>query len=88
MIMITARIVFSVLHKLFTIFRIDQAQFPSLFGADNFDPLHNAYLASVLLEAQLQAQHRVALQRAAELETAGGSDLEDLTVRAELSSTQ
>jgi hypothetical protein len=34
--------------------RMDQTQFPNI--AQNFDPMNNAFLSSVLLEAQLQQE--------------------------------
>jgi hypothetical protein len=72
MFMISVRILVSVVHKIFSIFRIDRSQFPDIAGASNFDPLHNAYLASVLLEAQLQEAHRCALVEADASDSASG----------------
>lgn len=53
-IMIAIRFVASVAGNLVSLFQLDAPQMPGPLS--RFDPLHNAYLGTVLLEAQLQLE--------------------------------
>jgi hypothetical protein len=52
--MIAIRFVASVAGNLVSLFQLDAPQMPGPLS--RFDPLHNAYLGTVLLEAQLQLE--------------------------------
>jgi hypothetical protein len=54
--MIGLRVVVSTVTKVFTVFRIDAPQLPGVLAG--FDPLHNAYISCVMLEMNLQVEHR------------------------------
>jgi hypothetical protein len=51
---IGARLVVSLLGKVVNLFRLDVSQVPS--SLNGLDPLHNAYLSAVLIEAQIQCE--------------------------------
>ncbi len=52
--LLALRLVIGLMVRILLSWRIDQTQFPS--AVQNFDPINNAFLSSVLLEAQLQQE--------------------------------